>query len=98
MIYLLATLTVKPEKRGDFLENARVVIAATRKEPGCISYDLTSSVTEPNEFVFVERWQSREAVAEHFAAPHFGVWRDLCADYLEKRTLEIIKPEDVETL
>jgi quinol monooxygenase YgiN len=97
MLYLIATLIVKPEKRADFLENARDVIAATRKEPGCQTYDLTSSITEPNEFLFVERWASREALNGHFEMPHFKHWRELCADYLEKRTLEIIEPANVET-
>lgn len=97
MIYVLATLVVKGEKRGDFLENARDVIAATRREPGCVSYDLTSSITEPNMFVFVERWDSREALAAHAASAHVAHWRTLCVDYLDRRNLEIITPERVET-
>ncbi len=96
MIYVLATLTVKSEKRADFLENARDVIAATRREPGCRSYDLTSSITEPNEFVFVERWDDRDALEAHFHTPHVAHWRQLCADYLEKSALEIIKSDHVE--
>lgn len=97
MIYVVATLIVKSEKRADFLENARDVIAATRREPGCLTYDLTSSITEPNEFIFVERWESREALAGHFETPHFLRWRKLCGEYLDGRKLEIIKPESVET-
>lgn len=96
MIYVIATLLVKPEKRADFLENARDVIAATRKEDGCETYDLTSSITEPNEFIFIERWTTREALAAHFQTRHLIRWRDLCADYLSGRSLEIVKPEHVE--
>ena len=97
MIYVLATLVVKPEKRADFLENARDVIAATRREAGCLDYDLTSSITEPNAFVFVERWESRDALAAHFETPHLQHWRELCGEYLSDRRIEIIKPEHVET-
>ena len=96
MIYVVATLIVKPEKRADFLEDARDVIAATRRETGCVTYDLTSSITEPNEFIFVERWETREALAAHFETPHLKHWRDLCADYVAERRIEIIKPEHVE--
>ncbi len=46
MIYVLATVAVRPEHRADFLENARTVISATVKEPGCHSYDLMSSPSE----------------------------------------------------
>lgn len=96
MIFVIATLTIHPEKRADFLENARTVIAATIKEEGCLSYDLMSSITEPNEFAFVERWTSREALAAHFDTPHLVEWRRLCEEYVAGRKLEIIHPDKVE--
>lgn len=98
MIYVIATLIVHPETRADFLENARTVIAATHKEPGCRSYDLTSSITEPNEFVFVERWESRDALAAHFETPHLKEWQRVSKDFVESRTIEIVHPDKVETL
>lgn len=96
MIYVVATLHIHPEKRADFLEDARTVIAQSIKEAGCISYDLTSSITEPNQFVFVERWASRDALQAHFGTPHFAEWRRVCDDYLVDRKLEIVHPERVE--
>ena len=98
MGYVIATLHIHPEKRADFLENARSVIAQTVKEEGCLSYDLTSSITEPNEFVFVERWASRDALAAHFDTPHLAEWRRVSADYLVDRKVEIVHPEKVEEL
>lgn len=98
MIYVIATLTVHPEHKADFLENARTVIAATHKEKGCQSYDLFSSITEPNQFVFVERWDSREALSAHFDTPHLVEWRRLCEAYVVTRTIEIVAPQNVEVL
>ena len=98
MIYVIATLHIHPEKRAAFLEDARTVIAHTIKEDGCVSYDLKSSITEPNEFVFVERWSSRAALAAHFETPHLQEWRRISADYLADRKVEVIHPETVEQL
>ncbi len=98
MIYVLATVTVRAEHRADFLENVRTVIGATVKEPGCQSYDLTSSITEPNCFVFVERWDSREALSKHFETPHMLEWRKVSAPFIEKRRVEVVHPDKVETL
>lgn len=98
MIVVIATLHIHPEKRASFLEDARSVIAHTIKEEGCISYDLTSSITEPNEFVFVERWASREALSAHFETPHLQEWRRVSADYLVDRKVEVVHPERVEVL
>lgn len=98
MVYVIATLHIHPEKRADFLENARTVIAHTIKEEGCQSYDLLSSITEPNEFIFVERWSSREALAAHFDTPHLQEWRRVSADYLADRKVEVVHPGKVEEL
>ena len=98
MIYVIATLHIHPEKRAAFLEDARTVIAHTVKEQGCLSYDLTSSITAPNEFVFVERWTSRDALAAHFDTPHLEEWRRVSAEYLADRRVEVVHPEKVEEL
>lgn len=99
MLYVIATLRVKPEKRADFIQNARDVITATRRETGCQSYDLTNNVIDADEFVFVERWDSRDSLEAHFRAPHLAHWRNLCQDYLlAKGVVEIIRPETVDVL
>ena len=45
MIYVVATLTIKPETRADMISAAKACIAETRKEAGNIAYDLHESVT-----------------------------------------------------
>ena len=97
MIYVIATLRVQPEKLPQLLAAARIVIAATRKEDGCIFYDLHQSVTDPDQLVFVERWSSREALAKHFDAPHMVPWRAAGTQAVVERKVEIIAPEHVET-
>lgn len=98
MIYVLATVHVRAEHRADFLENARTVIGATHREPGCRSYDLMSSITEPNCFVFVERWDSREALEAHFSTPHLKEWKRVSAAFVESVKIEVIAPDHVEEL
>jgi len=59
MIYVVATLTIKPETRADFIAAATACIKETRKEPGNIAYDLHESVTDPSKMVFVEHGKTR---------------------------------------
>ena len=68
MIYVVATLTVKPETRAEFIAAATACIKETRKEPGNIAYDLHESVTDPSKMVFVEQWDNTEALVPHRAA------------------------------
>ena len=70
MIYVVATLTVKPETRAEFIAGATACIRETRKEPGNIAYDLHESVTDPAKMVFVEQWENEEALVPHRSAEH----------------------------
>ena len=98
MIYLLAHLTALPGNHPDLMEAAKAMIAATRDEPGCIRYDLNVSVTDPQSMIFVEQWESREALTAHFAMPHMKVWQKASEGYFTDVKLELIHPEKVEML
>jgi quinol monooxygenase YgiN len=96
MIYVVATTEVKPEHREAFIKGAKDCVAATQKEAGCIYYDSHVSVNNPNLFVVVERWESREHLDAHGRAPHMKVWRELSAPFKASPTvIEIINPADV---
>ena len=99
MIYVIATASVKPDKREDFKRGAAAAIAATRKEEGCLLYDLHESITDPTRFVFVEQWTTREALGSHARAPHIKEWRKIAGECAAAPTkIEIITPGNVETL
>ena len=73
-------------------------IAATQQEKGCIGYDLHESVTKPGTYVFVERWENRDALTAHMNAEHFKVWRKAGAEGITSRKIEIISDGKVETM
>ncbi|MBZ0161105.1 MAG: antibiotic biosynthesis monooxygenase [Notoacmeibacter sp.] len=98
MIYVVATLTIKPDSLAALREAAMPCIEATREEPGCIFYDMNASVSNSQRVVFVEQWKSREDLEGHFRAPHMKVWREKSAPLIESRKVEIIHPERIETL
>ncbi len=96
MIYVVATITIRPEKREETLAAARIAIAATQQEAGCIGYDLHESVTKPGTFVFVERWENRDALNAHMNAEHIKIWRKAGAEGVASRKLEIVSDGKVE--
>ena len=98
MIYVVATITIKPEKREETLAAARINIAATQKEKGCIAYDMHESVTTPGTYVVVERWETRADLTAHSQAEHFKVWRKAGAEGITSRKIEIITGGTVETM
>jgi quinol monooxygenase YgiN len=46
--------------------------AATRKEKGVKSYNLTRSATAPNQYIVYERWENFAALQEHMKTKHFA--------------------------
>lgn len=71
MIFVVSKKTIAKENRPAFLAIAQEMITLTRKEAGCIDYNLTASETDENILVFVERWESRAHLDAHLNAPHF---------------------------
>lgn len=46
------------------------LIEPTRKEEGCISYELYQDTENPGKFTFIEEWQSKEHLDIHLKTPH----------------------------
>jgi len=73
-----ATLMVllRPREGQDiFLEaELRALIGPTRKEEGCLRYDLYRSSEGPAAFLLYEIWESREHHVAHTKTDHFLRW------------------------
>ncbi len=69
-IVVIARIKTRLEARDTWIAAARTCIEETRREAGCLSYDMHESVTEPGSFVFVEQWQDRAALDFHMSTPH----------------------------
>ena len=53
------------------LRDALVAVSeASRREPGCINYDLHVSESEPDHFTLYENWVDQAALDLHFEQPH----------------------------
>ncbi len=67
---MVVIVTVK-EGQGKALEDLmKPCIAATRKEKGCIAYDLNRDLKETTKYYVYERWQSIAALEFHMQTEH----------------------------
>jgi quinol monooxygenase YgiN len=71
MLKVIAENFIKPDKAEAAAPLFRELIAATRKEEGCIEYRLFLDGEKPGSFVFVEEWASAEALDKHMKSEHF---------------------------
>jgi quinol monooxygenase YgiN len=71
----LVVLLKSREGQEPLLEaELRALVGPTRKEDGCIIYDLHRGADTPSSFLLHEVWESREAHRLHTQTPHFIRW------------------------
>ncbi len=80
MITLLSKNKVTPEKEAEFLKIASGLVEATRKEEGCIFYELSKDIEDPYCYYFVEKYVDYKAVEAHRASAHFKKWVPMMAE------------------
>ncbi len=71
MIVIVAKNFVADGKTDEFKALTKSLIAASRKEEGCISYSLFEDIHDKNILTFIEEWKSEEAIQIHNNTPHF---------------------------
>lgn len=70
MIKIIAKNPVSSENKVKFIETAKELIEKSRKESGCISYNLFESV-DGKYLTFIEEWKNEKAIEEHNNSDHF---------------------------
>jgi len=71
MITIVAKSILKPGKKEDFKVLAEKLIRESRKEKGCISYNLYEDINNSNTLTFIEEWINEEAIKLHNESIHF---------------------------
>ena len=101
MIYVIATVEVKPGKREAFLAEFSRNVPNVRVEKGCIDYgptvDLKTDIARQiplreNTVTIIEKWESLQALLAHMQAPHMLTYRERVKDLVSGSTLQILEP------
>ena len=71
MIIVTLRMTVRPDKRHDFMESIRGMLEPTRVERGCISYCLYEDIENTNTFTLVEEWKTRDDLEKHVRTDNY---------------------------
>jgi quinol monooxygenase YgiN len=67
---LLVTIKAKSGKEKDLEAAFAPCIAATKKEAGCLAYELNRDADEPTTYVMFEKFRSVAALQSHLKAEH----------------------------
>jgi len=69
-IRVVARLIAFPNKVEEAKALLLGLVEPTRKEAGCLQYDLLQNQADPTDFTFVEEWESDESLDAHLGSEH----------------------------
>jgi quinol monooxygenase YgiN len=73
-VTLVVILRPKPGQETLLEAEIRALVGPTRREDGCITYDLHRAIETPGAFLLHEVWATREDHRLHTQTPHFLRW------------------------
>jgi quinol monooxygenase YgiN len=69
-IRVVARVVALPDQVEEVKSVLLGLIEPTRKEEGCIVYELLQNQADPTDFTFVEEWESQALLEAHLASAH----------------------------
>ena len=67
---VVARVVANPDSVDQVCAILSALVDPTRKESGCISYELLQNRSDPTDFTFVEEWASDAALDAHLSTEH----------------------------
>lgn len=74
-LHLVADLRAKPGQAAALREVLAGLVAPSRTDPGCESYELHVDTADPGHFVLTEIWTTRDLWQAHMATPHLAAFQ-----------------------
>jgi quinol monooxygenase YgiN len=73
-VTLVVILRAKEGQEPLLEAELHALVAPTRREEGCLQYDVHRSTDLPSQFLLHEVWETREHHTAHTRTPHFLRW------------------------
>jgi quinol monooxygenase YgiN len=88
LITVVAVMHAKPGKEDELRRAALALVDPTRKEQGCVQYDLHVHLVDSAWIIFYENWASIEDLERHGASPHLSAFRAIAPGLVESARVE----------
>jgi quinol monooxygenase YgiN len=64
-VRLVVTITAAPGKGAEFARAFKPRCEESRKDPGCLQFEIFQSAFDPDKFALLELWESQAALDNH---------------------------------
>ena len=83
MITIIAKSVILDGMKERFKELISELITESRKENGCISYNLFEDMNNKNILTIIEEWEDEKSIENHNKSDHFNRIRPLLSKFRE---------------
>jgi quinol monooxygenase YgiN len=73
-VTVVVRIKAKAGREAQVKQELQNLLAPTRREKGCLNYDMHQSTLDSSLFLFHENWTSEDDLQRHFEAPHIKQW------------------------
>ncbi len=70
-LHVVAHIRARKETQEELRKVLEGLIAPTRKESGCLRYELFRNNLDPQDLTFIEQWEGDAALDAQLRSPHF---------------------------
>ena len=99
MVYVIATIRVKPGCMARFMELLKANVPLVKAENGCIDYfpaidmdaALPRQVLEADVVTILEKWQDLEDLRAHGKTPHMSAYREQVRELVEGSSVKLLR-------
>ena len=81
MLIIAGTIRIEKPATEEVLEACRNMMEATHQEDGCIDYVFSVDPIDPTVLHVFERWETQEALNNHFLTSHMTPFREAMANW-----------------
>ena len=74
MITVVAQIITEEYNVQKVREIAEKLVKETKKEKGCIEYDLYIDIEDERSMSMIEKWETKEDLDNHLNSEHFKRW------------------------
>jgi quinol monooxygenase YgiN len=71
MIKVVAKNFAQEDKVKEIIELCKELVEMTRKEKGCIKYEMYQDEQDATILTMIEEWENRQALDDHLKSGHF---------------------------
>jgi quinol monooxygenase YgiN len=101
VIYVIASIELVKDKRGEYLQELNKAIPLVRSEEGCLEYGPATDVitgipiqevSGSNVVTLIERWSDIDALQAHLNTDHMKNYFVSVADLVKGTSIRVLRP------